>query len=319
MKILAGRDFHTSFGGDIPPGPRTIEWSLIEGDGSWSSGTEDAEMAVLVGDAYCPKFKEAVLDTPTVRWVHTENSGTDGPFYEEVLSRGILLSHSPACNAPEAAEFVMAAILWHCKRLEALRRQQESGLWKRIPLESLVGRTILIAGLGAVGSRVARIAKVFEMHVLGINRDGEQLADTDETGTLEELHAFLPRSDIIVLALPLNARTDGIIAAPELRVMKDDVLLVNVARGRLVDIGALKERLKTRPKMRALLDVMPVEPWPPDDELWHSPQLFLTPHVAWSSPNFRPRAAQIWHNNLRRYLDGRPLKYLVRASGSTSR
>jgi phosphoglycerate dehydrogenase-like enzyme len=311
MKALAGRKFFRQFGEAAQAAYPEMAWSLLDSDGTWSATPEGAEIAVLIGDAYCPQFKDTVLGVPTMRWVHTENTGTDGVFYEELLSRNILLTRSPGANAPEAAEFVFAALLWSVKRLGELREQQKVRRWERLPLGSLCDRTILVAGLGAVGSRVARIARSFGMHVLGIRRSGDLLDQADEQGTLAALHTFLPRSDFVVLALPLTDDTRGVMEQPELDLMKDGALLVNVGRGELVDIEALKTCLKYRPGLRALFDVMPEEPWPVEDDLWRYPNFFLSPHVAWSSPRFRPRAAGIWLENLRCYLQGEKLKHVV--------
>ena len=169
-----------------------------------------------------------------------------------------------------------------------------------------------MAGLGAIGSRVAKIAKSFEMLTLGIRKTNAHVEGVDELGTLSDLPDFLVRADIIVLALPLNAETVAIINADMLKKMKGGVILINVGRGKLIDIDALKVHLKQNPSTHACLDVMPEEPWPETDELWHYPNVLLTPHLAWSSPQYRIRAAKIWFENLHRYRTGEPLMHRVK-------
>lgn len=314
MKILAGKNFHNQFGQraiDIWPG---CDWILFESDGSWSASPYEAHIAVLIDDAYCQHFKDAILKASNIDWVHTENTGVDGPFYKELLNRDILLTRSPGANAPEVAEFVFSMILWTMKCLGTFHLQQQSGIWERQQLQGLNDKTILVIGLGAIGNRIVRIAKSFDMHVLGIRKTNQHIEGVDELGTLSDLPKFLPRAEIIVLALPLTSQTDNLISNAEFEMMKDTALLVNVARGRLVDIDALKKHLSIKPNMHACLDVMPREPLPEDDELWYYPNVFITPHIAWSSPLYRSRAANIWLDNFKLFKEGLQLKHIVTSS-----
>jgi len=311
MNIAAGRKFYDQFGKQAEAVCPAISWSLFEQDGSWTNPPDNAEIAVLIDDAYCDRFKETILQSPGLRWVHTENTGIDGSFYQQVIDKGVLLTRSHGANALEVAEFVFAAILMMKKRLAEFAENHQQHLWKRIELGSLTENTILVLGLGAVGSRVAGIAKAFGMHVLGIRKSSRPDPNTDELGTLEELSPFLWRADIIVLALPFSEATKNLISEEQFMAMPDNCLLVNVARGEIVDIKALKKHLLERKSLQAVLDVMPVEPWPADDDLWEYDNVLITPHIAWSSPLYRPRAAGIWLDNLARYMKKDPLKHLV--------
>ena len=153
MKILAGRNFYEQFGHKAMEICPDCDWALLEPDGSWSESPHDAEIAVLISDAYCQQFKDAILSAPGIKWVHTENTGVDGFFYSELLARDILLTRSSGANAPEVAEFVFSMILWTAKCLGTFHLQQQSGLWARHHLQSLSDKTILVLGLGAIGTR----------------------------------------------------------------------------------------------------------------------------------------------------------------------
>ena len=131
MKILAGRKFHEHFGKEAEEIAQGLSWSLLEQDGSWSSDPSNSEIAVLIGDVYCKHFKETVLKIPKLQWLHTEDTGTDGPFYQKLLSTNILLTRSAGANAPEVAEFVFAVILWNAKQLNTLYMQQLENQWKK--------------------------------------------------------------------------------------------------------------------------------------------------------------------------------------------
>jgi len=311
MNIAAGRKFYDQFGKQAEAVCPVIRWSLFEQDGSWTNPPDNVEVAVLIADAYCDQFKDAILQSSALRWVHTENTGTDGPFYQQVIDKGLLLTRSPGANAPEVTEFVFAAILMMKKRLVEFAKNQRQHLWKRMELGSLAENTILVIGLGAVGSGVARIANAFGMHVLGIRKSSRPDPNTDELGTLEDLPAFLCQADIIVLALPFSQATKNLISEEQFRAMPDNCLLVNVARGEIVDIEALKKYLLERKSLRAVLDVMPMEPWPADDDIWDYDNVLITPHIAWSSPLYRPRAVRTWLENLALYMKNTPLKHLV--------
>ena len=135
--------------------------------------------------------------------------------------------------------------------------------------------------------------------------------DVDETGGPGQLRDYLQEADIIVLALPLMSETRYMIDATELALLKDNATIINVSRGSIINIDALKDALKKRQTLQAFLDVMPVEPWPSDDELWSYSNVFITPHNAFVSPLFLGRVAKIWRENLQRYLEGKPLHHQV--------
>jgi phosphoglycerate dehydrogenase-like enzyme len=149
------------------------------------------------------------------------------------------------------------------------------------------------------------------MRVLGIRRSAAAVVHIDEQGTLADLPRFLPAADFIVLALPFTEENRGLIGKSELALMRKTATLINVARGALVDVTALKEALQAGQLRQACLDVLPTEPWPADDELWDVPRLLLTPHNAWSSPLYLPRVAQLWLENLRRYVRGEELLHKI--------
>ena len=115
-----------------------------------------------------------------------------------------------------------------------------------------------------------------------------------------------------MLAVPLTEQTRELIGARELACMKPTATLINVARGAVVNVQALKEALQAGTIRQAGLDVLPTEPWPANDDLWDVPNLFLTPHNAWSSPMYLPRVAELWLENLRRYVRGNELLHQVR-------
>lgn len=311
MKIAAGRSFYELVKSRAHALVPDLQWALVDPNGSWSKSPDDCELLVLAGDAYTSAFVERVVRIPGLRWAHTEDAGTDGFFYDTMRARGVMVSHSPGANALEVAEFAFGLVLWSAKRLGELQEQQRAHRWRLLGLESVSDKTVLIIGLGAIGGRVAVYAKAFGLRVLGIRQSAERVAEVDEQGTLADLARFLPLADFVILAIPGTSVARNLLGKAEFALMKPTATVINVARGSVLDLPALRAALDEKRIRQACLDVLPQEPWPTDDALWDHSRVFMTPHNAWSSPLYVPRVAELWLENLRRYLRGEPLLHLV--------
>jgi phosphoglycerate dehydrogenase-like enzyme len=304
VKVAAGYEFFKHFGAlaqDIVP---DIQWALIDADGVWSAAPDDCDLLVYAADAYTDAFVQSVIKLPEVRWAHTEDAGIDGLFYDAMRQHKVALTHSPGANAPEVAEMAFSFVMWSAKQLGELRDQQRAHTWQKLQLESLSDKTMLVVGLGAIGCRVAAFGKAFGMRVLGIRRASEAVLNVDRQGTMADLAVFLPEADFVVLAIPITPEVMGMIDQDALALMKPTATLVNVGRGALIDIPALKSALAAGRLRHACLDVLPTEPWPADDDLWDIPNLLITPHNASTSPLYLQRVGNIWIENLRRFGRG---------------
>ena len=194
--------------------------------------------------------------------------------------------------------------MWGAKRLGEFRDLQRAHDWHQLKQTGLGAATILVVGLGAIGSRVAAYARAFGMTVHGIRRSAEPLPGLDRQGTLADLADFLPEADFVVLAVPNTGETAGMIGRDALARMKPGATLVNVGRGALVDIEALRGALASGGIAQAFLDVLPTEPLPADSDLWDIPNLFISPHAACMTPLYTVRVGEIWLENLKRFLAG---------------
>ncbi len=161
---------------------------------------------------------------------------------------------------------------------------------------------------------MARLAKAFRMHVIGCRRRQTKPRNVDELVSLENLDKLLERSHFVVLALPLSGQSERLIGMAELQAMRDDAWLINVARGRVVDEEALTTALKSGVIGGACLDVFQQEPLPEDSELWSLPNVVVTPHNSGWSPLNLERGTELFLDNLRRFVAGKPLRNRVRAS-----
>jgi phosphoglycerate dehydrogenase-like enzyme len=243
--------------------------------------------------------------------------------------------HVTICNARGAhnistAEWTLTAILAMLKYLPLYLDIQRSADWRRrsevsrlyqqltqdqrtyhppVKLEELTGKTVLLVGHGSIGKDIERLLEPFRVDIIRVAR-------TPRTRPLvhsvTELDSLLPRADVIVLILPLTAESQGLIGPRKFDLMRQGALLVNAARGGIVQTDALVHALNSG-KIRAALDVTDPEPLPIDHPLWHCPNLLITPHIGGSSPQFDARALEVAADELRRYIDGEPLQNVVQA------
>jgi len=242
-----------------------------------------------------------------LRFIQSISAGTDQFDREKLKSRGIRLASARGVNARAVSEHAIALILALVRKLPEARDNQAKGAWRGMISEiarredELGGKTVLIIGLGAIGSRLARLAKAFDLSVTGVKRDpstGGEAADTVHAFT--EMKSLLPQADFVVLTCPLTRETERLIDADALSSMKGSAYLVNVARGGCVDESALIEALKEGKIAGAALDVAATEPLPPGSPLWGFGNVLITPHTAGETQKYEDNVLDILVDNLGR-------------------
>jgi phosphoglycerate dehydrogenase-like enzyme len=253
--------------------------------------------------------KELLADLPRARRVEVVqvlSAGTD--WIEDRLPAGATLCNARGARDGPVAEWVVAALLGYSSRtLECARLDT----WTDRAVADLETWTVLIVGMGSIGRQVERLLAPFGCRVVGVaSRAREDLHG------VEELPDLLPQADAVVLLAPLTDDTRGLIGAAELAAIRDGALLVNAARGAVVDTDALVAELGAD-RIRAVLDVTDPEPLPGGHPLWTAPGLLsITPHIAGDSPLGLRRAIDLAAAQLRRWIAGEPLENVVRAPAS---
>ena len=218
------------------------------------------------------------------------------------------LTTAAGIHAEPVAQYVFTQILhWHRHVAEHRQRQAEHR-WDPIMSDDLTTKTLGIVGYGGIGRSVARIGASFGMRVIGLSRSEANDPSLSEWKPPSQLHSLLEESDFVVLALPMTAETYHLIGAAELAAMKDDGVLINVARGGVVDQAALVTALDHDDIGGASLDVTDPEPLPDDSPLWSHPKCVITPHDAGYSPLAGQRLGSLFLENLAAYRQGRPLR-----------
>ncbi len=267
---------------------------------------------------------------PDLRWIQLHSAGADHILDQPIMDCDVVITTASGIHATPIAEYVFASMLahrwrvplWtHCQR----ERCWPSGRWQLYARPELRRSTLGILGYGSIGREVGRLGQAFGMRVLALRRSAGRTetgyaveATGDPEGTVPEhfyppeaLHEMLGQCDYVVVAVPLTRATHHLVGEAELRAMKPTAMLINIARGPIVDEAALVRALREGWIAGAGLDVFEEEPLPGDSPLWDLENMLLSPHVAGFTPRYDERAVTLFARNLSRYAAGKPLLNIV--------
>jgi len=240
-----------------------------------------------------------------LRFIQSIGAGTD-QFSRELLSpRGVRLASARGVNARAVSDHAMALILALARRLPEARDNQAKKVWRGMigdlarREDELGGKTLIVVGIGAIGDRLAKLGKAFDMHVIGIRRDAAKgKGNADSVHAISELKGLLPQADFVALTCPLTKETENLIDDDALRRMKRSAFLVNCARGRCVDESALVRALERDDIAGAGIDVTVEEPLPASSALGTAQNAFITPHTAGETRQYEYNVLDILQQNL---------------------
>ncbi len=280
---------------------------------------------------YCAMPPRDLARVPKLKWVQLHSAGVDHLRGHPIWQSNITVTTTSGIHAVPIGEFTFALTLALARKLPKMVRLQERAEWPRNRWEllsglELRGKTIGIVGYGSIGREIGRIAKYgFHMHVVAMRRTMEKPRRRhsepgvgDPEGRIperwfapQEITEMAQQCDVLVLAAPSTPETHNLIGETQLRAMKPHALLINVARGDLVDDRALVIALKEGWIAGAGFDAYAIEPLPRGHQFWHMDNVIVSPHVAGATGKYDERAAQLFAENLRRYLTGLPLLNVV--------
>ena len=289
--------------GGLPDGMTADVWT---GGEQLPDSVDEVEVVVLpfgVPGSRLPML----VKLPRLRLIQLLSAGAERVI--PYVPPGATLCNARGAHDPAVAEWIMAVILAQVRSLPGYVVHQQAGTWAPAVSEPLAGQTALIVGYGSIGEAVERLLTSFGVIVERVARHARQ-----GVSGIDGLPGLLPRADIVILLVPVTPATVHLADARFLGLMRDHALLVNAARGSIVDTGALLAELTTG-RLRAALDVTDPEPLPSGHPLWSAPGLLLTPHVAGLSTQAIPRARAIVRDQLARYAAGEPLHQVVGARG----
>jgi len=285
--------------------------------------TTDDELSAHLPDAevVCSYFMPYDWRTlaPKLRWLQFPGAGVDSLAPTGLLdaNSGVIVTTAAGIHAETISEYVLGSMLmfnWNWPlmvRLQDEHKWARSASWYHLGGRELAGQTLGIIGLGHIGRRIAQLGHAFGMQVLGTRRSihtsKEQESEVDQSFLPEQLHELLPLCDYVVISVPLTRETEKLIGEAELRMMRSNTYLVNIARGRVIDEQALVRALREGWIAGAGLDVTEEEPLPPESPLYSMPNVILTPHISGNSVHYDTRLAALFADNLKRYRSGQEL------------
>lgn len=289
----------------------------------------DVEVEVWIPDPYPTRNKFIVPHLRGVKLVLSMMAGTE--WIPAAMGPHVTICNARGAHNISTAEWTLSAILTMFKHFPLFLDIQHSGEWKRrfqataeyenltgdtrplyppVMLEELTGKTVMLVGYGSIGREIERMLEPFHVEMIRVARTARE---NPAVHAVRELDGLLPKAQVVILILPATAETNHLIHSHQFSLMQRGTLLVNAARGPIVNTDALVEALESR-RIRAALDVTDPEPLPLGHPLWKCPNLLITPHVGGSSPEFARRSLRIAADELRRYMAGEPLLNVVQAA-----
>jgi phosphoglycerate dehydrogenase-like enzyme len=292
--------------------PSDHPFPTLEADGSrerWEQLLDEAEIMFDFGPL---ELAPRLGARPRLRWIQATSAGVGG-LVERIGLRdsAVVVTTASGVHARPLAEFALLAILAFAKELPRMVRDQRDHRWERYATEEVAGKTVCVVGLGKIGREVARLAGALGARAVGTVRDvrGRAAEDLHVERLLptDEVDELLPQADALVLSCPLTPQTHHLLDARRLSLLGPGAIVVNVARGDVVDEPALIDALRSGRLRGAALDVFAEEPLPPDSPLWDLPNVLVSPHSASTLAAENGRIVDLFCDNLRRYLAGEPL------------
>jgi D-2-hydroxyacid dehydrogenase (NADP+) len=279
----------------------------------------DAEVLIVNNRSYNAVNAKIIRDHGrALRWIQFSTSGIDNA-QKHGLPTGVVVTNMSGLRAFAVAEHALMLMLGLVRRLRVTEHARATGYWIRDEvtpsMDNLAGKHLLIIGLGEIGQEIARKAKAFDMSVTGVSRSTGALPNIDRMRSRSDLIAACAEADIVAVAAMHDASTDKILSREAIAALRPTAYVVNIARGQLIDEPALIEALQTGRLAGAGLDVAATEPLPAGHPFWRMDNVILTPHVGGAgSPGIGGGLGSIFADNLRRWLDGKPLTKVVQGS-----
>ncbi|ASK61042.1 D-2-hydroxyacid dehydrogenase [Virgibacillus phasianinus] len=263
----------------------------------------EAEVLVTYGEDLTD---EIVSQTNKLKWIMVLSAGMDTMPFAAIDRKDILVTNARGIHKVPMAEYAISSILQVSRQTKQLIFNQENHVWDRsIRMQEITGKTILIAGTGAIGQEVARLAKAFHMITYGVSRSGRNVEFFDKNVTAAEINTVLPESDFLVSVLPSTPETKGFFTKEHFKLLPDHAAFLNMGRGDAVTTDVLQNAIQSKEIAHAILDVAEEEPLPVNHPLWDYDNVTITPHLSGISPHYQKRALEIFTQNMHTYQQGK--------------
>lgn len=260
-----------------------------------------------------PRTIPPLANAKKLKWLHSFSAGVDRILTPETKQLPILVSNSSGIHKTPIAEHVIGFMLIFTRKFLSSFRNQEQRVWEKNPqVSELKEKTVLVVGLGEIGSEVARLSHAFGARVLALTRTKKVKPHfIEKLATSDMLHTVLGKADFVVVCLPYTSKTHHFFGMREFKCMKPSAVLINIGRGAIANEKELIEALKKRIIAGAALDVTETEPLPIKSSLWGIQNVIITPHHSGWSEKYMDRAIDLFCDNLKAFLAGKELPNLV--------
>ena len=284
-----------------------IALSFSHDEATLNAALKTAEVLILVGAL---DIADVAARAPKLRWIHITSAGVDRVPLDR-LPAHVLVTNAKGNHEARAREFSMTALLMLNNRLPDFVTQQREKHWEQTAIEPIDGKTVVILGMGALGSAAAEAAKRLDLKVIGVSRSGKPHPLADVSLPQSRLKEALAEADFLLITLPLTPETRNVVGEAELAAMPARGGVINIGRGPVLDVAALAKRLEAGQLRGAVLDVFPQEPLAADSPYWTTRNLIVTPHSGLYDADYVPRCLRFFFANVERYLDDEPLQNRV--------
>lgn len=294
--------------------PEGHPWAPAMADAARRAGADvdaagDASVVMWLTNTFEPELTDALHEG--VVWVQLRTAGVESWLDQAAADRGRQWTSARGIYAEAVAEHALASILAGLKLLPTYARATSWDADAKGKGQLLRDATVAVIGAGGIGQELIRYLQPFGSRIIAVTRTGRAIEGAHESLAADRVAEVFPRADVVVLSAPSTPGTSSLVGASELEAMREQALLVNIARGSLIDTEALVACLQRGGIGGAMLDVTDPEPLPDDHPLWREPRALITPHAANPGPSQMPRLAALFEDNLRRFTAGEPLRGLL--------
>lgn len=287
---------------------RRLEASIGWDDGNLDAALADADFLIGIPS----RLERLAARAPRLKWIHVTLAGVDHFLPLDWLPPGAVLTNNHGAHGVKAEQYMrMAYTLLHT-RMPEIMANQHARRWQQVFSSSIIGKAVLVVGLGDLGQAAVRAARQLGLKVIGVSRSGKKVPGVDAVKRIAALDRLLPAADYVVLAVPLTPDTRNLLNRARLDLLKPGAAVVNIARAQVLDYDALAGKLKSGALAGAVVDVVDPEPLPPESPLWSTPNLVITPHISCDDgEHYVDISLDIWFANFARFLKGKPLENRV--------
>lgn len=284
-----------------------VDFAVIK-TGEQASDEDLAKADILFAPGMPPG---ALAKMPRLKVIQSLTAGVDHWLSRKDLKPEHTLIAARGTHRIQVPENILGALFHITKKFHQIALQQAESRWNRSVSETLAGKTLGILGLGAIGQQLAMKAAALEMRVIGTKRTPEPVAGVEKVYGFDETDKVLSQSDYVVVLLPVTPLTENYLNKTQIAKMKPTAWLINFARGAIIVDQDLIAAVKAKTIAGAVLDVFRTEPLPADDPFWTTPGIWVLPHIGGFHPQRDSWVAELLSDNIRRHLDGQPLREVV--------